>query len=161
MIWKNILNWPVLFFFLISGMCDFQYLPMVPNADGSFKPVLNDLVPTSVEDSSFLKKEAPLFIMPGNFSRMDTPSGYLYQKQKCGPDPLLEENLIGKRRRRRPGSAYLVPFDVEVVPTEPQEEARQSVYRMKLKDELELLTKVEIEHFFFKTLPDDVVILDV
>lgn len=128
--------------FKFEGMCDFQYLPMVPNADGSFKPVLNDLVPTSVEDSSFLKKEAPLFIMPGNFSRMDTPSGYLYQKQKCGPDPLLEENLIGKRRRRRPGSAYLVPFDVEVVPTEPQEEARQSVYRMKLKDELELLTKL-------------------
>lgn len=128
-------------------MSDFQYLPMETRPDGSHKPILDELVPSSVEDTSFLKKDANLFIMPGNFSRMDTPSGYLYQKQKSGQDPLLEENLIGKRRKRRPGLAYLVPFDVENVPTDPQPEAAQSVYRMKLKDELEFLTKVAIKNW--------------
>ncbi|PIK42469.1 hypothetical protein BSL78_20675 [Apostichopus japonicus] len=132
--------------FKFEGMSDFQYLPMETRPDGSHKPILDELVPSSVEDTSFLKKDANLFIMPGNFSRMDTPSGYLYQKQKSGQDPLLEENLIGKRRKRRPGLAYLVPFDVENVPTDPQPEAAQSVYRMKLKDELEFLTKVAIKN---------------
>lgn len=64
----------------IKGLCDFQYLPMIPNPDASndetldkFISILEQVVPQKLETLDWLKEPAPIFMSPPVFSRMDLP----------------------------------------------------------------------------------------
>ena len=64
----------------MSGLCDFQYLAMVPNTKvteenpDKFVSILEKVVPEKLETLDWINdKEAPVFLSPPVFSRMDTP----------------------------------------------------------------------------------------
>jgi len=60
------------------GLCDFQYLPMVENTDkeelaDKFMSILELVVPQKLESLEWLHEDAPVFMSPPVFSRMDLP----------------------------------------------------------------------------------------
>lgn len=62
------------------GLCDFQYLPMVPNSESQsdnsdkFLSILEQAVPQKLEPLDWINDtSAPIFLSPPVFSRMDTP----------------------------------------------------------------------------------------
>lgn len=66
--------------FIHLGLCDFQYLPMIPNleakseeADDQFCSILERILPQKLESLEWLKEDAPVFLSPPVFSRMDVP----------------------------------------------------------------------------------------
>ena len=64
-------------------MVDFQYLPMTRNEDGSYKGLLDKLMLKSfMTKSEFLKRDAPLFITPLIFSRLDLPGEYDFRPDR-------------------------------------------------------------------------------
>ena len=85
-----------------SGMSDFQYLPMEKKDTGQYesiyeKVVLNKL--TSRKD--YFERDAPLFMPPLSFSRIDTPCDFLLKtdiEHRTGysnPDTKRAPHLIG------------------------------------------------------------------
>jgi hypothetical protein len=80
---------------------DFQYLPMAKQEDNTYKPILDDLVLREITPRSWMKKEAPLFLTPPIFSRIDQPLEYCYRdgpKHRPGyEDPMKGQpaHLIG------------------------------------------------------------------
>lgn len=58
----------------VTGLCDFQYLPLVNSEDGQQQACVYDqLVPQGMEGADWLNHAAPLFLPPAAFTRMDTP----------------------------------------------------------------------------------------
>ena len=63
----------------LLGLCDFQYLPMLPNptpnAENSDKyiSILHKLLPEKLESISWIKEDQAIFLAPPVFSRMDAP----------------------------------------------------------------------------------------
>ena len=60
--------------FVLVDLCDFQYIPMNPEF-GSHGPAVcnySSLVPIGLPRFSWLTGDAPYFLPPATFSRMDT-----------------------------------------------------------------------------------------
>jgi len=63
-----------------STMCDYQYLPIKRDDSGELLSMLPYLCVESLHrDKDNFTREAPLFVPPPTFSRLDTPQDYLYR----------------------------------------------------------------------------------
>ncbi|KAJ9599307.1 hypothetical protein L9F63_010221 [Diploptera punctata] len=104
-----------------KNLCDFQFLPM-DKEFGTHGPTVckyTNLVPIGLPTSSWLAGDAPYFLPPATFSRMDTMQQYLYRKETAD-DNTTPPNIIGRTRRRRSGHAVFVTFDVPEIPKKPR-----------------------------------------
>ena len=82
----------------IAGLADFQYLPMSKEKDGTYKSVLDQIHIQKLEPRTWLEKEAPLFLPPPIFSRIDNPMDYAFRDQPKTNIPRNQgqpSNLIG------------------------------------------------------------------
>uniref|UniRef100_A0A224YNC4 General transcription factor 3C polypeptide 5 (Transcription factor C subunit 1) n=1 Tax=Rhipicephalus zambeziensis TaxID=60191 RepID=A0A224YNC4_9ACAR len=111
------------------GMVDFQYLPMRKKADGTgYESLLDQLVPPPMSSTDWLMRDAPVFILPQVFSRLDTMSIQALRDEPkrrelaSGP-PSRPKNALGRIRDRRVKFARFLTFDEEDVPVEPNPEA--------------------------------------
>ncbi|XP_037281499.1 general transcription factor IIIC subunit l(2)37Cd [Rhipicephalus microplus] len=112
------------------GMVDFQYLPMRRKADGTgYESLLDQLIPPPMSSTDWLMKDAPVFILPQVFSRLDTMSIQALRdepkrRELASGTPFRPRNaMIGRTRDRRVKFACFLNFDEEDVPTEPNPEA--------------------------------------
>ncbi|KAL3242078.1 hypothetical protein MRX96_047816 [Rhipicephalus microplus] len=112
------------------GMVDFQYLPMRRKADGTgYESLLDQLIPPPMSSTDWLMKDAPVFILPQVFSRLDTMSIQALRDEPkrrelaSGPPFRPRNAMIGRTRDRRVKFACFLNFDEEEVPTEPNPEA--------------------------------------
>ncbi|XP_033606332.1 general transcription factor 3C polypeptide 5 isoform X1 [Cryptotermes secundus] len=122
------------------NLCDFQYVTMNPQF-GSHGPAVceySNLVPIGLPKASWLTGEAPYFLPPAAFSRMDTMQQYLYRKEP-GDDTTSPPNIIGRTRRRRSGHAIFVTFDIAEIPKKPRTIAMK-LLRLKFLDGIHLET---------------------
>ncbi len=83
-----------------SALMDHQYLPAVAQPGGTYKSIRSSITVHKLEDSSWLKKEAPLFLPPQIFSRIDRPVEYSYRDmphRRATSDPSVHRDprLIG------------------------------------------------------------------
>ena len=62
--------------FRFSNLCDFQYLPMTKDESGGQVSIYPEVFFKGLVGSDWIEKEAPLFIPPAVFSRMDVPQDY-------------------------------------------------------------------------------------
>ena len=62
--------------FRFSNLCDFQYLPMEKDEEGKLSSLYPKVFFRNLVSSDWIEKEAPLFIPPAVFSRMDAPQDY-------------------------------------------------------------------------------------
>ncbi|XP_040573290.1 general transcription factor 3C polypeptide 5 [Lepeophtheirus salmonis] len=136
--------------FKFMNLCDFQYLPMnrVTDSNKNEEQSLqdeteNDILYEDIYDKVYMKnlessdwinkkdKEAPLFLPPAAFSRMDVPQDYHYRRESStlGAEN-TPYNIIGRTRQRRSHHAIFVTFDVEKVPDKPRDFA---VNQLRLK----------------------------
>ncbi|XP_034945411.1 general transcription factor 3C polypeptide 5 [Chelonus insularis] len=104
--------------FRFSGLCDFQFLPIMPHP---WKPDKNQCIyeltyPIGILPYKWLDNEAPYFLPPAVFSRMDSVQQYSLktESKESGPD-----NVIGKTRKRRAGLANFITFHSPFIPTSP------------------------------------------
>jgi len=140
---------PIKTTFAFNNLCDFQYLPTETTKELKegesevktakprafvHKPILDKVHFDKLIDSKWLSEEAPLFIPPAAFSRMDQPQDYHYRKDTSGTalrtatgTPL---NIIGRTRQRRTLHAVFVNYDIDKVPEKPSEVA---VNQLKVK----------------------------
>lgn len=111
------------------GMVDFQYLPMRKKADGTgYESLLDQLIPPPMSSTEWLTKDAPVFILPQVFSRLDSMSIQALRDEpnrrqptsKTSPHPI---NSYGRIRHRRVKFARFLSFEDEDVPKEPNPEA--------------------------------------
>ncbi|XP_063241517.1 general transcription factor 3C polypeptide 5 isoform X2 [Bacillus rossius redtenbacheri] len=110
-----------------TNLCDFQYLPMRRDetSDGRNVCIYKELVPHGLPTSDWLYADAPQFLTPAAFSRMDNMQSYLYRKEAADDFDTTPQNIIGCTRRKRSGHAMFVTFDVDEVPSGPREIALQ------------------------------------
>lgn len=81
-------------FFFVLGMCDFQYLPMKREENGSYQNLLDQLVLKTITPSrEYLSREGPLFIPPMIFSRMDTPQDYNFRSDRGHRNVTYDPNV--------------------------------------------------------------------
>lgn len=124
---------PVTSCFRFNNLCDFQYLPMQRGDAGQPQHVsiypqvfFNKLV-----GSEWIEQQAPLFIPPAVFSRMDVPQDYQYRRETTSDKNIgTPHNIIGRTRQRRSHHAIFVTYDVDKVPDSPREVALK---QMKIK----------------------------
>ncbi|XP_065300014.1 general transcription factor 3C polypeptide 5 [Dermacentor albipictus] len=111
------------------GMVDFQYLPMRKKADGTgYESLLDQLIPPPMSSTEWLMKDAPVFILPQVFSRLDNMSIQALRdepkrRQPASKTALRPTNLYGRIRHRRVKFARFLSFEDEDVPKEPNPEA--------------------------------------
>ena len=70
--------------FKFNNLCDFQYLPMVYNQeDKSHSDIYSQVYPgnNKLASNTWLYQDAPLFIPPAAFSRMDLPQDYQFRNR--------------------------------------------------------------------------------
>ncbi|XP_046397978.1 general transcription factor 3C polypeptide 5 [Ischnura elegans] len=98
-----------------SSMCDFQYLPLITDSVGKSRCIYEDVVPYGVKDYSWIMDpDAPLFILPPSFSRMDAPQNYSFRRGKEDAETpantqskssksgsVFPKTVIGRTRTRR------------------------------------------------------------
>ncbi|KAK8769432.1 hypothetical protein V5799_014102 [Amblyomma americanum] len=111
------------------GMVDFQYLPMRRKADGTgYESLLDQLIPSPMASTDWLKQDAPVFILPQVFSRLDTMSVQALRdepKRRQVPEktPHRPRSVLGGIRHRRVKFARFLSFEDDDVPKEPNPEA--------------------------------------
>uniref|UniRef100_A0A4W4E5G2 Transcription factor IIIC subunit 5 HTH domain-containing protein n=1 Tax=Electrophorus electricus TaxID=8005 RepID=A0A4W4E5G2_ELEEL len=131
-----------------QGMADFQYLAMHNEPDGSKVSLYDKVILRKPEKKEFFDLSVPLFLPPPLFSRLDGPVDYFYRPDSMHREGnmqslLLNENLIGPNRARRPHNAIFVNFDEKSIPTEPLEAAKinwkkNSIHHSDIKAEEEM-----------------------
>merc|ERR1719391_1574985 len=128
--------------FTFNNLCDFQYLPTETTKDlepgeadvksakpSAFvhRPILDQVHFDKLVDSKWGTegRQAPLFVPPAAFSRMDQPQEYQYRRDTAGQKTVTGTplNIIGRTRQRRTLHAIFVNYDVENVPTKPSDVA--------------------------------------
>ena len=73
-------------------MCDFQYLPVVQRDDGSQEALLDKLVMKKLTpQSEYMSRDAPLFLSPILFSRLDSPSDFGLMLSNPCEDPSFQQ----------------------------------------------------------------------
>ena len=73
-------------------MCDFQYLPVVQRDDGSQEALLDKLVMNKLTpQSEYMSRDAPLFLSPILFSRLDSPSDFGLMLSNPCEDPSFQQ----------------------------------------------------------------------
>ncbi|KAL4219697.1 General transcription factor 3C polypeptide 5 [Mactra antiquata] len=108
-----------------QSMCDFQYLPMRRNSDGTYEDIykkvkIDKLVPLK----EYWSQDVPLYVPPMAFSRVDNPVDFQYNKEMThregykNPQKNRAPNLIGTMRQRRSLFTIFVNFG-EKIPTGP------------------------------------------
>jgi len=128
--------------FKFNNLCDFQYLPMVYNQeDKSHSDIYSQVYPgnNKLASNTWLYQDAPLFIPPAAFSRMDLPQDYQFRRETSGPS--TPANIIGRTRQRRSHHAIFVTYHVEKVPDKPRDVALNQI-KLKFIDQ-ERLTLVK------------------
>lgn len=110
------------------GMVDFQYLPMERTSGGNFRSLLDTLVPSGLPSVDWLAGDAPIFVMPQVFSRLDTPTLQPLRDEPKHRDPkphaaTRPDNVVGGLRQRRVKFARFFNFEDAEVPKEPNPEA--------------------------------------
>ena len=76
----------------LSGMCDFQYLPVIRKEGGSHENLLDKLVIKKLTtQSEYMSRDAPLFLSPVMFSRLDCPKDCGLMASKPGDGPTSTE----------------------------------------------------------------------
>ena len=118
-----------------NNLCDFQYLPMVYNPDdNTHTDIYSKVYPGNdkLVSTSWLDQEAPLFIPPAAFSRMDLPQDYQFRRETSGP--ATPANIIGRTRQRRSHHAIFVTYHVETVPDKPRDVALNQI-KLKVIDQ--------------------------
>lgn len=132
------------------GLCDFQYLPMLPNptpnAENSDKyiSILHKLLPEKLESISWIKEDQAIFLAPPVFSRMDAPVDYQFKKESSAcPQYLNEGNVIGRMRKKRTNQAIFLDYNSGPVPTQPRTQTRQNLaLRFIEKDSVAIIEKL-------------------
>merc|ERR1719295_2231351 len=133
---------PIQTTFTFNNLCDFQYLPTETTKDlepgeadvksakpSAFvhRPILDQVHFDKLVDSKWVTegRQAPLFVPPAAFSRMDQPQEYQYRRDTAGQKTVTGTplNIIGRTRQRRTLHAIFVNYDVENVPTKPSDVA--------------------------------------
>jgi len=129
-----------------NNLCDFQYLPMVYNAEqNTHTDIYSKVYPgnSKLVDSSWLDQApatTPLFIPPAAFSRMDLPQDYQFRRETAGPS--TPANIIGRTRQRRSHHAIFVTYHVDKVPDKPRDVALNQI-KLKFIDQERLATVKE------------------
>jgi len=118
--------------FRFSNLCDFQYLPMAKKAEtNQLASIYPEVYFNKLVGSDWIDKEAPLFIPPAVFSRMDVPQDYQFRRETSAEKTTgTPHNIIGRTRQRRSHHAIFVTYDVDKVPDNPREVA---LNQMKIK----------------------------
>ncbi|XP_023324634.1 general transcription factor 3C polypeptide 5 [Eurytemora carolleeae] len=117
--------------FRFSNLCDFQYLPMEKDEEGKLSSLYPKVFFQNLVSSDWIEKEAPLFIPPAVFSRMDAPQDYQFRREASAEKSSgTPHNIIGRTRQRRSHHAIFVTYDVEKVPENPRDIA---ISQMKIK----------------------------
>ena len=124
---------------------------MHKNSDGKVESLIEKIVPSSIEDTSYFDQDIPYHLQPPSFSRSDLPTDYCYKpdqiQHRANYPPTiadtLESNLIGRNRARRPHNAYIVAYDKASIPMEAQASAVAVLGRYKnMEGKLQELKKV-------------------
>ena len=72
-------------FFSFKGLCDFQYLPMAMQEDGTYHDITDKVELPNILDSkdNILEKDdsIPLYLPPLAFSRTDIPQDYYFRRE--------------------------------------------------------------------------------
>ena len=83
-------------------MSDFQYLPVQKQEDGSYKSIYDQIVLDKlISHKEYFNRDAPLFMPPLVFSRVDTPCDFLirpdiaHKEGYKNPDMKRAPHLIG------------------------------------------------------------------
>lgn len=104
--------------FQFKNMCDFQYLPMKTNKDGTADDILPNIEFkrfTQIED---LNRSVELFLPPVFFSKIDTPQMNLklLHVGRTEEEQEFPDHMIGMTRKSRESNARIINFDREEVP---------------------------------------------
>ncbi|CAH2104394.1 unnamed protein product [Euphydryas editha] len=137
-----------------ESMCDFQYLPVSSSSSGknNTECVLEDIIPSGVDNIETLLQPAPSFITPFNFTRSDKPIAYCYTDKRFGTKDFVKEESnsvtnddVHKARSERglPIPRYIFNLS-EDLPSEPNE-----YYLKQKKNRLAIYPQLENE---FKTV---------
>ncbi|BFZ20480.1 hypothetical protein BsWGS_23519 [Bradybaena similaris] len=105
--------------YVFDKLCDFQYLPVVKNADGKYTEILSSIRPNVNDDRvEYLSRCVPIFLPPYSFSRRDIPVSYSFDTETVQPGDECE-NVIGIDRKKRMHGAIHITFGYPEVPKEP------------------------------------------
>ncbi|XP_071947358.1 general transcription factor 3C polypeptide 5-like [Antedon mediterranea] len=129
-----------------KSFVDFQYLPMTKSSSNTCESILDKIVPSKLEDSSYFKRDVPLFLLPEVFSRTDVSCDYNYkqekQVQRIKSKILHEAHLVGTDRDRRNNNAIFLKFEDKGIPIEPMPAAVEVLKRYKLNDDVNMVKKL-------------------
>ena len=110
-----------------QGLCDFQFLPMSKNPNGSYKDITKQVdvpsVSVSREELCTNSESTPVFLPPLAFSRTDQPQDYFFRKEVRDKKITLPDHIIGRNREKRSNFNVFVTFNSENVPTKPHDSA--------------------------------------
>ncbi|ESN96593.1 hypothetical protein HELRODRAFT_189301, partial [Helobdella robusta] len=116
-----------------TSLCDFQYLPMTQNKNGTYTSFHDDITFKDVnlrDYSQWVQKPVPLFLLPPFFSRFDQPFQYCFREKATEKQFNFPKNCIGISRSRRPHFTNLFKFSSSCVPNEPNVEAVLKVKKL-------------------------------
>ena len=65
---------------------------MVKNEDNSYTSIKDAITLSSIQDSSWIHQESPLFLPPSIFSRIDSPVDYKYRSEPKHRDGYNDPN---------------------------------------------------------------------
>ncbi|XP_033327286.2 general transcription factor IIIC subunit l(2)37Cd [Megalopta genalis] len=103
--------------FKFTNLCDYQYLPMTPSKENPKKLeyIYDKIHPSNIPRYSWLKNDAPYFLPPAAFSRMDTIQQYVPRTETSS----CPDNIIGKSTKRKAGFSNFIYFSTPEVPSKP------------------------------------------
>ncbi|XP_026488653.2 general transcription factor 3C polypeptide 5 [Vanessa tameamea] len=141
-----------------ESMCDFQYLPINTNTAGTKKAecILEQILPSGVDNFETLLQPAPSFITPFNFTRSDKPISYCYTDKRYSTKDLVKEETenttkdeVHKLRGDRGLPIARYTFNLtDDLPTEPNEYyLKQKKTRLTIYPQLENEYKIVQKHF--------------
>ncbi|CAB3230626.1 unnamed protein product [Arctia plantaginis] len=141
--------------FKFDSLGDFQYMPVHRDEppDSPLKCILDDILPSGLDNYSFLSEPAPLFLIPPSFTRFERPIRYTYTEKRylmdrSSPDTSERESVHSKVRSLRGTNAAPYIFSLtDELPTEPNEstlkiKAFKEEISPSLKKEFEIVKKL-------------------
>ncbi|EFX88540.1 hypothetical protein DAPPUDRAFT_310750 [Daphnia pulex] len=138
------------------GLCDFQYLPMAANTDGKeladkFMSILELVAPQKLESLEWLQEaDAPVFMSPPVFSRMDLPVDYHFRKDTVNALGMqYDGNVIGRLRKKRAMQTIFLDYSGGPAPTKPRDMALCNLtVRFIMPDDLALIKRIDFKKMF-------------
>uniref|UniRef100_A0A1A9W049 Transcription factor IIIC subunit 5 HTH domain-containing protein n=1 Tax=Glossina brevipalpis TaxID=37001 RepID=A0A1A9W049_9MUSC len=118
--------------FLFPGLCDFQYLPLVPHTENKheLKMMMHSIMPQSVIDLDFFNRtEVPLITVPTMFARYDNVHNNIFRGDFSNEDG--QHEVLGVCQKSSYENRDIVMFNmVDSFPARPDP---QIIKRMKVK----------------------------